>query len=426
DVGTTHAQQLALQAAEEGMVLLKNDGILPLSISNGTKIALIGSWANATSQMQGNYYGVPTYLHSPLYAAQQTGAQVFYAQGPGGQGDPTTDHWLPVWTAAEKADIIIYIGGVDISVEAEGMDREDINWTGAQLDIIGELAMYGKPMLLAQMGDQLDNTPIVNNANISALIWGGYPGQDGGVALFNIITGKTAPAGRLPVTQYPAHYIADIPMTDMTLRPNATTGSPGRTYKWYNGTAVFEFGYGMHYTKFSADISPLSKSSYDISSLLSGCNETYKDRCAFESISVNVHNTGNVTSDYAALGFIAGQFGPSPYPKKSLVNYQRLHSIAGGSSQTATLNLTLGSLSRVDDHGNTYLYPGDYALMIDTMPELTMVNFTLTGQPACLDEWPQPPSGGPTIPPSDYFYGGYGSRGEFPVLAASEVLAPGS
>ncbi|KAH0323452.1 1,4-beta-D-xylosidase, partial [Aureobasidium melanogenum] len=283
-----------------------------------------------------------------------------------------------------------------------------------------------KPMVLAQMGDQLDNTPIVNNANISALIWGGYPGQDGGVALFNIITGKTAPAGRLPVTQYPAHYIADIPMTDMTLRPNATTGSPGRTYKWYNGTAVFEFGYGMHYTKFSADISPMSKSSYDISSLLSGCNETYKDRCAFESISVNVHNTGNVTSDYAALGFIAGQFGPSPYPKKSLVNYQRLHNIAGGSSQTATLNLTLGSLSRVDDHGNTYLYPGDYALMIDTMPELTMVNFTLTGQPACLDEWPQPPSGGPTIPPSDYFYGGYGSRGEFPVLAASEVLAPGS
>jgi beta-D-xylosidase 4 len=426
DVGTTHAQQLALRAAEEGITLLKNDGLLPLTITNGTKIAVIGSWANATSQMQGNYYGVPTYLHSPLYAAQQTGAQVFYAGGPGGQGDPTTDHWLPVWTAAEKADIILYVGGLDISVEAEGMDRETINWTGAQVDIIGELAMYGKPMVLAQMGDQLDNTPFVNNPNISAILWGGYPGQDGGVALLNIITGKTAPAGRLPVTQYPAHYISDIPMTDMTLRPNETTGSPGRTYKWYNGTAVFEFGYGMHYTKFTADISPLSKDTYDIASLLSGCTETYKDRCAFENIAVNVHNTGNITSDYSALGFIAGEFGPCPYPKKSLVNYQRLHSIAGGSSQTATLNLTLGSLARIDDHGNTYLYPGDYSLMIDTMPELTMVNFTLTGSPACLDEWPQPPAGGPTIPPSDYFYGGYGSRGEFPVIAASEVLAANS
>ncbi|THX06302.1 1,4-beta-D-xylosidase [Aureobasidium pullulans] len=424
DVSTPHAQQIALTAAEEGIVLLKNDGLLPLTVTNSTKIAVIGDWANATQQMIGNYFGVPPYLHSPLYAAQQSGAQVFYAGGPGGQGDPTTDHWLPMWTAAEKADIIIYAGGLDISVEAEGMDRETINWTGAQLDAIGELASYGKPTIVAQMGDQLDNTPLLQNSNISALLWGGYPGQDGGVALFNIITGKTAPAGRLPVTQYPAHYVADIPMTDMTLRPNETTGSPGRTYKWYNGTAVFEFGYGMHYTNFTADVNPMAASSYDISALTSNCNETYKDKCAFESVSVNVHNTGSVSSDYVTLGFLAGQFGPSPYPKKSLVSYQRLHSIAGGASATATLDLTLGSLARVDDVGNTVLYPGDYALMIDTMPEKTMVNFTLTGSPVTLDLWPQPPSGGPTIPPSDYFYGGYGSRGEFPIAATTEDLEP--
>jgi beta-D-xylosidase 4 len=424
DVSTPAAQKLALTAAEEGIVLLKNDGLLPLQITKGTKVAMIGSWANATSQMQGNYHGLAPYLHSPLYAIQQLGAEILYAGGPGGQGDPTTDRWLSIWAAADQADIIIYADGIDTGTESEGNDRDTINWTGAQLDAIGEAALHGKPMILLQMGDQIDNTPLVQNPNISAILWGGYPGQDGGVALANIITGKTAPAGRLPVTQYPAHYISDIPMTDMTLRPNTTTGSPGRTYKWYTGAAVFEFGYGMHYTKFSADIKPMSASTYDISALTSKCKEKYMDRCAFETISVNVHNQGNVTSDYVALGFIAGKFGPAPYPKKSLVNYQRLHKIAGGSTQTAMLNLTLASLARADDMGNTILYPGDYSLMIDTTPELTMVNFTLTGQATCLDKWPQPPANRKTIPKSSYFAGGFGSRGEFPIASVEEVLEP--
>lgn len=405
DVNTPYAQTLARQAAAEGIVLLKNEGILPLAVNNKTSIALIGDWANATSQMQGNYFGVAPYLHSPLYAAQQLGYQVNYAQGPGGQGDPTTNSWLPVWTAAEQSDIIIYIGGIDISVEAEGMDRVSIDWTGAQLDIIGELAMYGKPMAVVQMGGgQIDSSPIANNPNISALLWGGYPGQDGGPAIFDVLTGNVAPAGRLPTTQYPADYIREIPMTDMSLRPNETTGSPGRTYKWYNGTAIYEFGYGMHYTNFTASSSALSTTNFSISSLTSNCTTAYQDQCAFHTFAIDVQNTGSVVSDYVTLGFLTGSFGPQPYPKKSLVKYQRLHSIQPGTTQTAMLNLTLGSLARVDDMGNTVLYPGDYALMIDTQP-LTMVNFTLTGSPAMLDEWPQPPTA--RSQGGDYFVGGY-------------------
>ena len=72
----------------------------------------------------------------------------------------------------------IYADGIDNSVESEGMDRVNIDWTGVQLDMIGQLAAYGKPMIVLQMGGgQLDDTPLLQNPNVSAIIWGGYPGK---------------------------------------------------------------------------------------------------------------------------------------------------------------------------------------------------------------------------------------------------------
>jgi beta-D-xylosidase 4 len=271
-------------------------------------------------------------------------------------------------------------------------------------------------MIVLQMGGgQIDSSPLVNNPNISALLWGGYPGQDGGVALFDIITGKAAPAGRLPTTQYPASYIHEVPMSDMSLRPGPN--NPGRTYKWYNGTAVFEFGSGLHYTNFTAQIQSSLQQRYSISTLLATCrasNATYLDRCPFSpsTLEVTIGNTGNVSSDYVTLLFLAGSFGPAPYPKKSLVAYQRLFSISPQSTSTANLNLTLGSLARVDEQGNKVLYPGDYALMIDIQP-MAMANFTLTGDPVVLDEWPQPPKnrkGSGVEGLEGYFAGGYGGN----------------
>jgi len=229
--------------------------------------------------------------------------------------------------------------------------------------------------------------------------------------MFDVLTGAVPPAGRLPTTQYPSIYTQQIPMTNMSLRPGEN--NPGRTYKWYNGSAVFEFGTGLHYTNFSASFTkPLAKQNISISSLIAGCSMPHKEDCAFHTFDVQVKNTGKksasagntTTSDYVALGFLAGKFGPAPYPKKSLVAYQRLHSIAPGAHATASLNLTLGSLARVDGMGNTVLYPGDYALMVDTQP-LTMVNFTLYGNATVLDLWPQPPAD--RHQNGTYFIGGF-------------------
>jgi beta-D-xylosidase 4 len=206
-------------------------------------------------------------------------------------------------------------------------------------------------------------------------------------------------------------------MTNMALRPG--TNNPGRTYKWYNGTAIYEFGYGMHYTNFSANITFGLQQSYAISDLVSSCqnsSETYLYRCPFTSVGIDVKNTGSTSSDCVTLSFLAGNFSPTPQPKKLLVSYQRLFSIASSSAATATLNLTLGSLARVDEQGNKVLYPGNYSLLIDNQP-LASYNFTLTGSQtgAVLEHWPQPPAhrrAKGIEGYEDYFVGGYGSDQE--------------
>jgi len=377
------------------MVLLKNDGFLPLD-TNGLKIALIGAWANATTQMQGNYFGVAPYLHSPLFAAEQLdNVTINYASGYGGTTDPTTQFLMAALNAAADSDVILYVDGIDVSVEAEGMDRLSISWFEAQVDLISRLSSFGKPLVIAQMGDQVDNSAYLADPNVNAIIWGGYPGQDGGTALMNIITGKTNPAGRLPVTQYPSDYVNQVPMTDMSLRPNSTPGfiNPGRTYRWYNDSVV-EFGFGLHYTNFSIFTPTLSSStnstsSFNIADIISACNTSVPlDLCPFSNLQVPVTNTGTTTSDFVVLGFISGQFGPAPFPRKSLVAYERLFAIGGGEKATASLGLTMGSLARVNEVGNSVVFPGTYQILLDVPTQATL-NFTLVGDEVTIDVFPQ-------------------------------------
>ena len=230
---------------------------------------------------------------------------------------------------------------------------------------------------------------------MSAIVWAGYPGQSGGPALFDILTGKAAPAGRLPITQYPAAYVDEVPMTDMTLRPSAT--NPGRTYKWYTGTPVFEFGFGLHYTTFdfawasgvhanaSADLA-----NYSIDELVAKGKKSaeFLDLAPLDMFSARVTNTGNTTSDYVALLFVSGTFGPAPHPNKQLVAYTRVHGLAPKESAVAQLNVTLGALARADESGAKWLYPGTYTLTLDTAGELKRT-FRLVGEAAKIADWPK-------------------------------------
>ncbi|KAH8901796.1 glycoside hydrolase family 3 protein [Coniochaeta sp. PMI_546] len=383
DVNTPRARDLALKAALEGIVLLKNDNLLPLNTTGpGNAVAMIGFWANRADEMLGGYSGSPPFNHDSVWAAKQMGMTVNYAPGPIAQ--ESFDASAAV-AAAQKSKVIIYFGGIDNTVEKESTDRTSISWPSSQVNMIKKFAELEKPMVVVKMGSHVDDTPLLEIPHVQAIIWAGYPGQDGGTAVMQIITGAVAPAGRLPMTMYPADYTKKAPQTNMALRPSGSY--PGRTYRWYQG-AIFPFGHGLHYTNFTIEIGDFP-ANFSIQALINTCAEVYLDRCPFHPLPITVTNTGSYSSDYVALAFINGNFGPAPFPIKTLVTYKRLFSIKAGQSQLASLPWTLGSLARVDETGSRILYPGTYALQLD-QPRAANITFVLTGTEVVLDPWPQP------------------------------------
>lgn len=165
DVNTPSAQALALTAASEGIVLLKNDGVLPLPPSV-KKVALIGPWQNTTTAMQGSYRGIAPFLVSPLDAFVTAGFDVTALDGTNIQGLGPTDY-LDALGAAQAADVVVYAGGIDNSVEEEFLDRDDITWPGLQLELIEQLAKAGKPVVVVQFGGgQVDDSALKANDKV--------------------------------------------------------------------------------------------------------------------------------------------------------------------------------------------------------------------------------------------------------------------
>ena len=168
DVNTPPAQALALAAASEGIVLLKNDGTLPLSRSI-KKLAVIGPMANATTQMQGNYQGIAPFLVSPFDGLSQAGFHAILSSGTTVSGNDTSGFASAV-AAAKSADAIVFVGGIDETVESEGNDRTSITWPGNQLALISELEQVGKPLVVIQMGGgQVDSSSLKSSRAVCKL-----------------------------------------------------------------------------------------------------------------------------------------------------------------------------------------------------------------------------------------------------------------
>lgn len=376
DVCTAEHQQLALEAARQGIVLLKNDGSLPLAANKVHSLAVIGPNANVTQTMIGNYAGIPCKYTAPLQGLSAY-TKTLYAAGCANVLCSGNNLLGAAVQTAGNADATVLIVGGDQTLEKESLDRMDLLLPGQQQQLISQVAAASKgPVILVIMsGGPFDISFAKDNNKISGILWVGYPGQAGGAAIADVIFGAYNPGGRLPVTWYPQDFAAKIPMTNMNMRPDPATGYPGRTYRFYTGKTVYMFGDGLSYTNFKHTLVHAPKL---ISLPMDGkhsCSHKSSNSCEairvthtkcqnfFLEVHVEVSNVGRREGGHVLFLFSSP---PSKHhaPKKQLLGFRKLHLQAGAMEKVHFTLDVCKDLSIVDKTGTRKLPVGSHLLHI--------------------------------------------------------------
>lgn len=256
-------RELARRVARESIVLLKNaGGVLPLRKDLAT-LAVLGPNADQWRMLLGNYNGMPADPVTPLRGIREAvgrETRVLYARGadladgfPGTDGPSVPAETLAVEAvkAARQADaVVLFLGltarleGEEMRVELEGFrggDRTRIDLPAAQERLLERIVAVGKPTVLVLLNGSALAVSWAQQ-HVPAIVEAWYPGQAGGTAIADVLFGDYNPGGRLPVTFYKS--VDDLPPFD-------DYRMEGRTYRFFKGTPLYPFGYGLSYTSFA-------------------------------------------------------------------------------------------------------------------------------------------------------------------------------
>lgn len=233
-VGCAKHKELALQAAREAIVLLKNEGaMLPLKRERLRSLAVVG--INAATCEFGDYSGVPV------------GEPVSILEGIRSLAGPEVEVKHVPWKSEEAArvaascDAVVAVMGINREIEREGKDRDDIGLPAYQVEFLQELhAANPRLVLVLVAGSSLSLE--WEQEHIPAIVNAWYPGEQGGTAVAEVLFGDYNPAGRLPLTYY--RSVDDLPPFD-------DYDITKRTYKYFEGPVLYPFGYGLSYTSFA-------------------------------------------------------------------------------------------------------------------------------------------------------------------------------
>lgn len=347
----------AHEMAQKSMVLLKNKkNILPLNANKIKRIALVGPNADNGQAQLANYFGVPSEIVTPYKSLQKRYGdkiKVDYIKGVDivnkEENGPT---FSQVASAARKADVIIYVGGITADYEGEAGDagaagygafvsgdRTSTELPQVQIELLKELKKTGKPLIVVNMSGSVINFNWESD-NADAILQAWYGGQAAGDAIVDVLFGEYNPAGRMPLTTY---------MSDDDLPPFEDYSMVNRTYRYFTGEVRYPFGYGLSYTKFAYD--PIQNTA------TTKTGETIK-------VTTTVKNTGDKDGDEVVqLYLVHPKDANRPIPNCVLKGFERIH-LKKGESKTVSFTLTPEELALTDMKGNLVQSAGDVQIYI--------------------------------------------------------------
>lgn len=343
---------LNLETAEKSLVLLKNNGILPLKKETLKNVAVIGPNGASVVPLNGNYHGTANQYHTVLEAVREAlpGVRVNYSKGshlyeykledPGYAGDCLAE----VKAQTDLADVVILVVGMDETIEGEEIigkegftgDKQNLLLPQCQQDLMKTVTERNTPVILVNMTGSAVDFGEGNNADAIIQAW--YPGAMGGRAVSNLIFGEYSPSGRLPVTFY---------RNDNSLPDYEDYSMNNRTYKFFREKPLYPFGYGLSYTSFSY-------------TGLKADRETIKAGEAV-TVEVTVKNTGSVESDELVQCYLRDEAASVRVPIHKLCGIKRIHLLPGEETKV-TLSVEPQQFGVFSNDGELFYEPGEFTL----------------------------------------------------------------
>lgn len=340
-------RKLNLETSAKTLVLLKNDGILPLDKSKIKTVGVIGPNADSRRALVGNYEGTASRYVTVLEGLEDyLGEDVDFRYSEAchlvkdrvsglSQGD---DRISEVKSVCEDSDVIFVVLGLDAGIEGEegdagnefaSGDKVDLNLPGLQQEVLDVAIASGKPVILLLL---VGSALAVDDKNINAVIQCWYPGAMGGRAIAETVFGDRNFEGKLPVTFYKTS--AELPdFTDYAMK--------GRTYRYMENEALYPFGYGLSYT------------SYEYSDVKADRTVLDKDGI---NIEFSVKNAGS-TDGRETVQIYVKSCGVENAPRYQLKAFKKV-ALSSGESKKISISLPYDAFGLYDAQGKFVIPSG--------------------------------------------------------------------